>query len=136
MASSEQPAERHRQLAGGFTDRVLGTGDWDAPAPVQGWQARDVVRHLTEWLRALLAGGAVIELSTGVRVEEDPAAAWLAQAAAVQALLDDPGTADRLLKNPHLGQLPVDQAIDRFYTTDVFLHTRDLARAPGPDDRL
>ena len=29
MASSDQPAERHRQLAAGFTDRVLGTRDWD-----------------------------------------------------------------------------------------------------------
>ena len=115
---------------------MLGTRDWDAPAPVQGWRARDVVRHLTEWLPALLAGGAAIELSTGVRVDEDPVAAWLAHAAAVQALLDDPGTAGRLLQNPHLGQLPLDQAIDRFYTTDVFLHTWDLARATGQDDRL
>ena len=56
--------------------------------------------------------------------------------AAVQALLDDPGTADRLLENPYLGRLPVDQAVDRFYTTDVFLHTWDLARATGQDDRL
>lgn len=136
MASSDTPAERHRELAGGFTARVLGTRDWDAPAPVDGWRARDVVQHLTEWLPALLAGGAGIELSTGVEVERDPAAAWLAQLAAVQALLDDPGTADRLLSNPHIGQLPVDQAIDRFYTTDVFLHTWDLARATGQDDRL
>jgi uncharacterized protein (TIGR03086 family) len=136
MASSDQPAGRHRRLAGAFTDRVLGTRDWDAAAPVQGWRARDVVRHLTEWRPALLAGGAGIVLSTGVSVEEDPAAAWLAHAAAVQALLEDPGTADRLLQNPHLGQLPVDQAIDRFYTTDVFLHTWDLARVTGQDDRL
>ena len=136
MASPDQPAERHRQLAGGFTDRVLGTRDWDAPAPVQFWRARDVVRHLTEWLPALLAGGAGITLTTGVDPDQDPAAAWLAHAAAVQALLDDPGTANRLLENPHLGQLPVDQAIDRFYTTDVFLHTWDLARATGQDDRL
>jgi len=42
----------------------------------------------------------------------------------------------RMLENPHLGRLPVDQAIDRFYTTDVFLHTWDLARATGQDDRL
>jgi len=30
----------------------------------------------------------------------------------------------------------LDQAIDRFYTTDVFMHTWDLARATGLDDRL
>jgi uncharacterized protein (TIGR03086 family) len=136
MAQRDRPAERHRELAGGFTARVLGTHDWDAPAPVEGWRARDVVRHLIEWLPALLAGGAGIELSTGVDVDRDPAAAWLAHTTAVQALLDDPGTADRLLQNPHLGQLPGDQAIDRFYTTDVFLHTWDLARATGQDDRL
>jgi uncharacterized protein (TIGR03086 family) len=32
--------------------------------------------------------------------------------------------------------VPLDQAIDRFYTTDVFMHTWDLARATGQDDRL
>ncbi|HEX4428933.1 MAG TPA: maleylpyruvate isomerase family mycothiol-dependent enzyme [Frankiaceae bacterium] len=136
MASFDQPAERHRQLAQGFTDRVLSARDWDAPAPVEGWQARDVVRHLIEWLPPLLAGGAGIELSTGISVDEDPAAAWLAHTAAVQALLDDPSTADLLLRNPHIGEVPVDQAIDRFYTTDVFMHTWDLARATGQDDRL
>lgn len=136
MAFSDQPAERHRQLAAGFTDRVLRTRDWDAPAPVEGWRARDVVRHLTEWLPRLLADGAGIELSTGVNVDDDAVAAWLAHSAAVQALLDAPGTADRLLQNQYLGRLPVDQAIDRFYTTDVFLHTWDLARATGQDDRL
>jgi uncharacterized protein (TIGR03086 family) len=136
MATSDQPAERHRQLAGGFTERVLGTQDWDAPAPVEGWLARDVVRHLVEWLPALLSGVEGVDLSAGISVDKDPAAAWLAHAAAVQALLDDPGTADRLLENPHIGTLPVDQAIDRFYTTDVFLHTWDLARATGQDDRL
>ncbi len=136
MTSADTPAERHRQLASGFTARVLGAHDWDAPAPVAGWRARDVVQHLTGWLPALLAGGAGIELSTGVDAEQDPAGAWLVQAAAVQALLDDPGTAERLLKNPYLGELPVDQAIDRFYTTDVFLHTWDLARATGQDERL
>src|SRR4051812_31624297 len=114
MAHSDQPAERHRQLAAGFTDRGVGARDWDALAPVEGWQARDVVRHLTEWLPALLADGAGIDLSTEVSVDDDPAAAWLAHAAAVQGLLDDPGTAERLLQNPHLGELPVDQAIDRF----------------------
>jgi uncharacterized protein (TIGR03086 family) len=41
-----------------------------------------------------------------------------------------------LLVNRHVGEVPVDQAIDRFYTTDVFMHTWDLARATGQDERL
>jgi uncharacterized protein (TIGR03086 family) len=41
-----------------------------------------------------------------------------------------------LLVNRHIGEMPLDQAIDRFYTSDVFMHTWDLARATGQDDRL
>src|SRR5262249_26959032 len=45
-------------------------------------------------------------------------------------------TADRVLVNPHTGALALDRAIDQFYTADVFMHTWDLARATGQDDRL
>ena len=69
-------------------------------------------------------------------VDDDPAGAWHAHVDAVQALLDDPATAGLTLSNPHIGQLPLDRAIDQFYTTDVFMHTWDLARATGQDDRL
>lgn len=54
----------------------------------------------------------------------------------MQALLDDPATAGRVLSNPHIGELPLDRAIDQFYTADVFMHTWDLARATCQDDRL
>lgn len=136
MALSEHPVERHRQIAGLFTDRVRGTRDWDAPSPVAGWTARDVVRHLTDWLPAFLASGAGVDLPRGPSVDDDPVGAWQAHRDGVQALLEDPDTAHRRLTNPHLGTLPLADAIDRFYTTDVFLHTWDLARATGQDDRL
>lgn len=136
MALSSEPAERHRQVSQGFTDRVRGTRSWDAPAPVAGWAARDVVRHLTGWLPPFLAAGADVRLPAGPPVDDDPAGAWQAHRDAVQALLDDPATAGRLLSNPHIGELPLDRAIDQFYTTDVFMHTWDLARATGQDDRL
>jgi hypothetical protein len=45
------------------------------------------------------------------------------------ALLGEPQTPQRLLVNRHIGEMPLDQAIDRFYTSDVFMHTWDLARA-------
>ncbi len=133
---SEGAAVRHREIAGGFTAAVIGAGDWDAPSPVPGWVARDVVRHLVEWLPALLASGSDVRLERGPSVDEDPVAAWQVHAASVQALLDDPATAGLMLVNPHIGELPVDRAVDDLYTTDVFLHTWDLARATGQDDRL
>jgi len=136
MAVSDRPAERHREIGRVFLDRVRGTRSWDAPSPVAGWTARDVVRHLVEWLPSFLAGGSSVRLPAVPSVDNDPIGAWQAHADAVQALLDDPATAELTLSNQHIGQLPVDRAIDQFYTSDVFMHTWDLARATGQDDRL
>ena len=54
MALSDQPAQRHREIGRVFTNKVNGTDSWDVPAPVPDWTARDVVRHLVEWLPAFL----------------------------------------------------------------------------------
>ena len=136
MAFSDVPAERHREIGGVFTERVDATKDWDAPAPVDGWTARDVVDHLVTWLPGFLSGGAGIELPKGPSATDDPVAAWHAHFDTVQVLLDDPATAAKVLSNPHTGDVPLPAAIDQFYTTDVFMHTWDLARATGQDDRL
>ncbi|MFD3925510.1 TIGR03086 family metal-binding protein [Streptomyces sp. NPDC058614] len=131
-------ADEHRRVAGVFTERVRGVSPqaWDMPAPCQGWVARDVVRHLVEWFPGFLKSGAGVDLPKGPSVDDDPVAAWTVHSDAVQALLDDPSTPDKKLSNPHIGEIPLDQAIDRFYTTDVFLHTWDLARATAQDERL
>jgi uncharacterized protein (TIGR03086 family) len=136
MALSDNPAERHREVGGEFTARVRATKNWDMPSPVAGWTARDVVGHLTEWFPAFLAAGSGIELPKGPPVDDDPVAAWQVHCDAVQAVLDEPDTAGRMLVNRHIGEVPLDRAIDQFYTADVFMHTWDLARATGQDDRL
>lgn len=131
-------AAEHRAIAAEFTRRVRGVAPdaWDDPAPCAGWVARDVVRHLVEWLPGFLRAGAGVALPEGPSVDDDPVAAWLVHSGGVQALLDDPATAATVLTNEHVGTLPLDQAVSSFYTTDVFLHTWDLARATGQDERL
>jgi len=130
------PGERHRRIAGCFSDRVRGTADWSAPAPVDGWTARDVVRHLVEWFPGFLAMGSDVRLPAGPPVDDDPVAAWQVHADGVQAVLDDPGSADREFSDEHTGTMPLPEAVDRFYTSDVFMHTWDLARATGQDETL
>jgi len=132
------PAEEHRTIAGTFADRVRGVaGDgWDAQSPVADWRARDVVRHLVEWFPHFLAGGSDVKLDPGPSVDEDPVAAWNHHSAAVQAVLDDPASATTRFAHPHLPEMPLPRAVSRFYTNDVFMHTWDLARATGQDDRL
>ena len=136
MPLPHDPAGRHRAIAATFAERTAGTTDWDVPSPVDGWTARDVVRHLTDWFPGFLEGGAGITLPPGPSVDDDPVGAWASQAAGVQAVLDDPATQTAMLENPHIGTIPLAGAIDQFYTADVFMHTWDLSRATGQDDRL
>lgn len=138
MTIPTSPPEEHRSIAGTFTERVRGVppGAWDHQAPVPGWTARDVVGHLVEWFPAFLAAGSDIRLPEGPRVEDDPVEAWRHQAEAVQEVLDDPATPSVTFAHPRLPAMPLDRAISRFYTADIFMHTWDLARATGQDERL
>jgi uncharacterized protein (TIGR03086 family) len=128
-------AERHRRIASEFGACVERISDWDAPAPVAGWRARDVVGHLVTWLPGFLSGGGVT-LPSGPTATDNPVAAWTAHANAVQGVLDDPERAAASFSHPHVGAMPAGEAIDRFYTSDVFMHTWDLARAGGQDVSL
>jgi len=132
------PADEHRSIAGTFTERVRGVpaGAWDSQSPVPEWKARDVVRHLVEWFPPFLESGAAIELPHGPSVDDDPVAAWTLHANAVQRVLDDPATERRMFEHRHIPEMPLGPAISRFYTADVFMHTWDLARATGQDERL
>ncbi len=135
MSLPSDPSSRHRVVAAGFTSRVEGTSDWDAPAPVPDWAARDVVRHLVEWFPAFLEAGTGLTLERGPSVDEDPVAAWRVHASAVQELLDGPA-AETAFAHPMVGQMPLPRAVDQFYVSDVFMHTWDLARATGQDETL
>ncbi|WP_026877176.1 TIGR03086 family metal-binding protein [Jiangella gansuensis] len=128
------PAQRHAHDAARFTELVesASAGDWERPSPVAEWTALDVVKHLVEWSRGFLAG-AEIELPA-LDVGADPAAAWKQHVTDIQTILDDP--AGRVLKNPHTGDKPVDQAIDEFYTGDIWMHSWDLAMALGREPDL
>jgi len=136
MLSELSPAEEHRYVAGRFlaVAGAASSGDWDGPSPVREWTARDVVGHLIDWLPGLLSDSAGVELPEVPKVADDPVAAWTARMADVQALLENPG--DRVVSNPHIGEVPLAPAIDQFYTADVFMHTWDLARALGVEPDL
>jgi uncharacterized protein (TIGR03086 family) len=139
MTEHTSAADDYREVAGRFTalvDAVPDDATWRRPSPVPEWTARDVVRHLVEWFPPFLAGGADVTLPQGPAVDDDPAAAWGTMSDGVQALLDDPASAEKVLVNPHIGEVPLPDAVARFFTADVFMHTWDLARATGQDETL
>lgn len=139
MSTNPTPAEDYRAIAAHFTGLVRGVTDphtWDGPSPVEGWTARDVVRHLIDWFSGFVQDGASVRLPAGPSPDEDPEAAWVTFSNAVQELLEAPATAARTFRNPHTGEMPLVAAISQFFTPDVFMHTWDLARATGQDDTL
>ena len=130
-------AERFRRVAGRFTDRAreVSPEAWDNPAPCDGWVARDVVRHIVEWMPAFLASVGV-ELPAGPSVDADPAVAWTHLADSLQALLDDRTTASHEITHEHLGTVTVEHAIGMIMFGDIVIHTWDLARATDLDETL
>lgn len=129
------PAERHRVVAARFSELVDAVDGWDAPSPVPEWDARGIVDHLATWVPGFLAAGG-IELPPPPPAATDPAAAWRVLRDGVQALLDDPTTGDATFVHPMAGTHPLAEALDRFYTADLFMHSWDLAKAAGVEPDL
>ncbi len=131
-------SERYRKVAGQFTSVAANVPEeaWENPAPCEGWVARDVVRHLVEWVPSFLTSGAAIDVAHGPSVDDDPLAAWKVFSDSIQSLLDDPQIAASEFNHPNVGQHTVEGAIAMFCMNDVLIHTWDLARATGGDETL
>lgn len=131
-------ADRFRRVAATFTERVEGVGadGWESPSPCEGWVARDVVRHLAGWIPGFMRQGTGRDFPEPPSVDDDPVDAWATLRDALQAILDDPSTADAEFDHPMAGKHPLAVAIDRFVLGDVLVHTWDLARATGQDDTI
>jgi uncharacterized protein (TIGR03086 family) len=132
------PADEFREIGGHFGALCAGapTDSWDNQSPVDDWLARDVVRHLVEWFPGFLESGAGVRLTPGPSPDDDPVGAWQHLHDQVLSLLEDPATAGKVLTNPHIGDVPLPQAVSQFFTGDVFQHSWDLARATGQDATL
>lgn len=132
-----EASERYRAVAAEFTVRArqVPPDAWDNPAPCEGWVARDVVRHLVEWMPSLFLDNWGIARPPGPSVDDDPAGAWEAVSDTLQAALDDSevaGTEREITP----GTFTFEDAVNNFGTSDVLVHTWDLARSTGLDETL
>lgn len=106
---------------------------WSKPAPCDGWTAIDVVAHVAgncSWLTAGLSKAAPLAFDP-----ENPVASWDTLRDAFLAALT---TSDLSLPiaGPSGNEMPAEQMIGRFVASDILIHTWDLARAVGGDERL
>ncbi|MEV0440322.1 TIGR03086 family metal-binding protein [Streptomyces spectabilis] len=142
-SADRQVLERHGQALDRFTDGVHAVrhDQWDAPTPCDRWTVRDLVGHLVSeqlWVPPLVRDGATLEAVgdafDGDQLGPDPVAAWDRAAAAARAAFRAPHA---LTGTVHLsyGDTPARDYCAQM-TTDLVVHTWDLARAIGADERL
>lgn len=128
----DSPAERFRRVAATFTSlaAAVPTDGWSRPAPCAGWTALDIVRHLVDWVPAVI-GRSGLTFAVGPAVDDDPAGAWTAVATTLQGALDDPEVAARTFDAGPPGELRIDTAVGMLVLGDVLVHSWDLAVATG-----
>ena len=128
--------DRYKLVSNGFDAavRAASPDKWEAQSPCEQWRARDVVAHVVEGHRGVIAavrGGESEPLGTG----EDPRQDWEKAARAIEEITADPEALAQEIDGP-TGKMPAGEVIGRFVTMDLLVHTWDLARAVGADERL
>ena len=128
--------DRYQGLADQFGQRVEAAPDdaWDNQAPCEDWKARDVVAHVVSSLRGITAAVRGGE-STPMGADEDPKEAWRSSYAEAKSALTEPGALQKTMEGP-MGPMPLEFMLGRLLANDVLVHTWDLARAVGGDERL
>ncbi|MCA1712361.1 MAG: TIGR03086 family protein [Actinobacteria bacterium] len=129
-------AQRYGRIADAFTGRLTAVppGTWTSASPCEGWTAHDVAKHVVDTHRRILtrlSGGDPTPPDT----DEDLAAAWSVESEAVRAALADPARAATEVQGMG-GSQPFEELVSGVLCADTLLHTWDLARATGQDERL
>ncbi len=128
--------DAYRQVSTGFgaAVRAVTPDKWDAQSPCEQWKARDVVAHIVAGHRRVIAGvrGGQPEPLAG---DEDLARAWDDASRGIDEITADPQALATEVDGP-VGKMPAGQLIGRFVAVDLLVHTWDLARAVGADERL
>ena len=123
-----------RQVADGFSERLdsVGEHDWPKPTCCEKWNVAELVEHAIGAQRmvpkALGASGAID--ATG----DDLTLVWRTVRSCADRALAVPGVFDQQVKLP-FGEMKAGEGL-AFPLSDMLVHTWDLARAIGADDRL
>jgi uncharacterized protein (TIGR03086 family) len=129
--------ERWKRLTDGFSQRLETVRDdqWDSPTPCADFTVRQLVSHAIDVQRivpkALGASGA-IDTPNG----DDLKATWKAVRGAALETCSVEGALDRQIDSPLGGQMSAGQFFGGPASGDLLIHTWDLARGIGADEKL
>jgi len=128
--------DRYQLVSTGFDAvvREVTPDKWEAQSPCEQWRARDVVAHVVEGHRGVIAGVRGGE-SEPLGADEDPRQAWEKARREIDEITGNAEALANEIDGP-TGKMPAGQIIGRFVTMDLLVHTWDLARTVGADERL
>jgi len=128
--------ENYRLVSSGFDAAVqaVSPDKWEVQSPCEQWTARGVVAHVVEGHRGVIANVRGGE-SQPFGADEDPKRAWEEVSRAIDEITGDPEAVAKEVDGP-TGLMSAGEIISRFVTMDLLVHTWDLARTIGADERL
>jgi uncharacterized protein (TIGR03086 family) len=131
-------ADRHLLVCRRFGEVVAAAnGNWHAPSPCTDWDARGVLEHVIGFHDVLLLRP--LGAKPG-RPKDDPQRRWVVTMEALDSLLARPGLLAGPVDVPAVGNNAPTQIdagpLVQLLSLDVLVHTWDLARAVGAEDRL
>lgn len=128
----DEVIERHQRACDGFarvTDQIT---NWAAPSPCSDWDARAVVEHLIGFHEVLILRPLEVKAN---RPKDDVPARWRATQAAIIEAISKPGVLDD--HTDDAGETkPGLRGLVSVLSTDVLVHTWDLAKSNGVDPQL
>ncbi len=133
--------QQYERSVEGFDRRfhAIGADQWHLRTPCTDWDVRTLANHvLVEqlWVLPLLNGETVEEVGdryAGDELGQKPAATW--DVVAKEARMGFAAVSFDRMVHLSYGDVPV-EAYCRELTTDLLIHTWDLARGIGADDKL
>lgn len=128
---------RYARIATAFDDRVakLSGEDWSAQTPCAEWDSRRLLTHVVEVHRAMgaMIAGAAPE---PVTPDTDLVKAWQSAQGAIESALADERGAIEVVDTQRFGTMPFAVVVGGLLCADTIVHTWDLSRATGQDERL
>src|SRR5688500_8139257 len=130
-----EEVDRYCSLADQFGARVEAASDdaWSKPAPCEGWTAKDVLDHVVGNQRGII--GSITGTEPATDESADPKQQWRDSYAAMKAALAQDGALEKTVPGP-MGEMPVAMRVGRLLSSGILVHTWDLARAVGGDEKL
>lgn len=120
--------------------RLVPAAAWERPSPCEGWSVRDVTGHaigVVHNVAARTGMGQLVDVfadNPASIAGDDPYATWSEIRDRVLEALDRHGVLQRTVGSS-LGEMPIEQFIANM-GADAVIHTWDIARGAGVDERL